>query len=176
MENSVQKLKAGNARFVSNSPKEKDNVALREKTSVEGQKPFAAVLSCIDSRSIAEVVFDSDIGDFFNVRIAGNIVTNEIIASLEFATAVVGAELILVLGHTQCGAIDAALSGAEVPGHLNTVISKIKFNDNPVEDNVNNSIEQIVTRSSVISDLIEQGKVSVCGAVHELKSGEVTFL
>ena len=186
-------LAAGNARFTAGEPRERDLLAQAAATA-DGQHPLAAVLGCIDSRVPVEAVLDAGIGDVFVARTAGNVVDDDILGSLEFATAVAGVHAILVLGHSACGAVAGACSGVEL-GHLTGLLAKITpavveasggdptpGADDPdlvqraVEANVRTSMATILERSAVIADLRAAGKVVVVGAVYDLASGTVTML
>jgi len=160
----------------------------------DGQKPFAAILSCMDSRTSGELVFDQGLGDIFSIRIAGNVVTNYIVGSLEYATAAAGSSLILVLGHTNCGAIKGACDGIEL-GHLTSLLAEIRpavsmertvtenrdsTNDEFVQKvallNVRNSVDQIIARSEIIAEQVRQGKVGIVPAIYDVSTGQVKFL
>lgn len=187
-----QKLVDGNARFVAGKSLERDYVAQVKQTGA-GQFPFAVVLGCIDSRVPPELVFDLGIGDIFAPRIAGNFVNTDILGSMEFATAVAGARLIVVLGHTKCGAVKGACDGVEL-GNLTQTLSNISpavyatttsgerssKNDEFVEavarKNVELTVQNILDRSTVIRDLVASGKLEVVGAVHDVTTGKVDFL
>ena len=180
-------LKEGNERFVNNLKKQRNLLDLVNETS-GGQYPFAAVLSCIDSRVPAEVVFDQGIGDLFSARVAGNIINEDILGSIEYACGVAGSKIVVVLGHTKCGAVTAACQKVEM-GNITALLSKIKpaisqvesqTGSTEVEDvtiaNVKHSIDEIRSRSSILSDLEKEGKIIIVGAVYEVENGQVTFL
>ena len=186
-------LKEGNARFVNNLLANRDLLQQANETR-DGQFPFATVVSCIDSRTSAELIFDQGLGDIFSVRIAGNVINTDIIGSLEFACHVAGSRLIVVLGHTSCGAIKGACDHVEL-GNLTELLSKIQpavyeesqtpagerhsannaFVENVADLNVRRSVRSIVNRSNILEDLIESGHVAVIGAKHDLPSGAVAF-
>lgn len=186
-------LAAGNARFTAGEPLERDLLAQAAATA-DGQHPLAAVLGCIDSRVPVETVFDLGIGDVFVARTAGNVVDDDVLGSLEFASAVAGVHVILVLGHTSCGAVAGACDGVEL-GHLTGLLAKITpavveasggdptpGADDPdlvqraVVANVRTSMATILARSAVIADLQAADKVVVVGGVYDLASGTVTML
>ncbi len=163
----------------------------RETTN--GQNPFAVILSCIDSRTSAELIFDLGIGDAFSVRIAGNIVNEDILGSMEFACKVAGSKLIVVLGHTKCGAVKGACDHVEM-GNLTSLLSKIKpavdeegtVNDNRTSGNtdfvekvahlnVKNAVNEILSRSEIIKAMVDEGKIGLIGGFHNIKTGEVSF-
>ncbi len=180
-------LKEGNERFVKNARVERDLASQVEQTSV-GQYPFAAVLGCIDSRVPAELVFDLGIGDIFNVRVAGNIVNEDVLGSLEYACKVAGAKVILVLGHTKCGAVSAAYSGFEL-GNITLLLQKIKpaiekvrlarsdsNADKVAEQNVLESIGRIKRESKILSEMYQNGDISIVGAMYNIDTGKVDFM
>jgi len=187
-------LKEGNARFVAGESIERDLIA-QQKATADGQYPFAVVLSCLDSRSAPEVVFDQGIGDLFVGRVAGNVVDEDLLGSFEFATAAAGSKLIVVMGHTACGAVKGACDGVEL-GNLTLLLDEIEpaidavqtpagtdrssanaeFVNRVVETNVRMQVNELLRRSDVIRGQVEQGQVKVVGAVHDLATGEVRFL
>lgn len=186
-------LKAGNERFVAGRPVRRDAIA-QQKATAKGQYPFAAVVSCIDSRSIPEVVFDQGIGDLFVPRIAGNYVQADILGSLEFATELSGAKVIVVLGHTQCGAVRGACDHVEM-GNLTTVMHQLQpavdavpgwagertsangaFVHEVAVENVRLTMAKIRRDSPIIRSLEEQGRVRIVGAMHDISTGRVEFL
>lgn len=190
----LQLLRDGNARFVNNLRMSRDLLQQANETR-DGQWPFATIVSCIDSRTSAELIFDQGLGDIFSVRIAGNVINTDIIGSLEFACHVAGSKLIVVLGHTSCGAIKGACDHVEL-GNLTELLSKIQpavyeesqtpdparrnsknaaFVENVADLNVRRSVRSIVNRSTILEHLIAGGKVGIIGGKHDLASGEVTF-
>lgn len=191
-EQAIGLLKEGNARFVAGKGHSHDHLAQSKKTA-KGQAPIAAVLSCIDSRTSSEIIFDQGIGAIFNARVAGNVLNNDLLGSLEFATAKAGAKAILVVGHTSCGAVSGACADAKV-GHVTGLLAKIKpavraasrsgrggkgdagFEDRVAAENVKLVVSQIRSRSSLIRDLERQGKLTIQGGLHDLNTGKVEFL
>jgi carbonic anhydrase len=188
----LERLVAGNERFVSGAGLDHDYLA-GVKATAGGQKPFAAIISCLDSRVPPEIVFDQGIGDIFVGRIAGNFVDTDLLGSLEFATAAVGAKLIVVLGHTDCGAVKGACDNVEL-GNLTQTLSNIspavysvpgfegartsanaEFVSAVTHANVDLNVKNITERSQVIADLVAQGKVKIVGAVYDVATGKVTF-
>ena len=187
----IERLAAGNNRFVERTAVERDHLAQVAATA-SGQHPFVAIVSCIDSRVPPELVFDLGIGDAFVARTAGNVVDGDVLGSLEFATAVAGAKAIVVLGHSACGAVKGACDGVEL-GHLTGLLAKItpsveavageptpgsgdaEVVQRGVEANVDAMAAAIVDRSDVIAGLVESGDVTVAGAVYDLESGVVTW-
>jgi carbonic anhydrase len=184
-------LKSGNERFRTGEMRPHDYLAQKRATA-GGQYPAAAILSCIDSRAPAEIILDTGIGDTFNARIAGNIANDDLLGSLEFACAAAGAKLILVMGHTSCGAIKGAIDGAEL-GHLTGLLNKIKpavaathfsgerssgnsaFVDAVAATNVRRTVAEIRTRSSVLAGLEKDGKIDIVGSMYHLQGGRVEF-
>lgn len=193
-EQALAELKAGNRRFVVGESIRRDLVAQRAQTS-SGQFPFAAVIACLDSRSAPELVFDQGIGDLFVGRVAGNIVNEDLLGSLEFATRVAGARLIVVLGHTGCGAVRGACDGGVELGHLTGLLERIQpavsrvpghegerhsrnaaFVHEVTEMNVRLAVAQVTARSPTLAAMVSAGELKVIGAVHDIASGEVSWL
>jgi carbonic anhydrase len=178
-------LLAGNERFAANqlTSIEHDLVVLKEHT-VDKQEPFAAVLACADSRVPVELVFDQTIGHIFVTRVAGNIVTPEIIGSLEYGVAVLGVKALLVLGHTGCGAVKAAMKADTVPGqisalypHLRTAVEQSDGKiDKAISGNARFQAELLRTSSTVIRDAVKAGKVKVEAGVYDLATGKVSLI
>lgn len=188
----LQILKEGNQRFVNNL-KANRNLLEQAGYTAEGQFPFAVILSCIDSRTSAELVFDQGLGDIFSVRIAGNIINEDILGSMEFACKVAGSKIIVVLGHTKCGAVKGACDHVEM-GNLTALLSKIQpavydektetenrnsSNANFVEKvatiNVQRTLQGIMQRSPILKEMIEKGEVGIVGGTHDIATGQVTF-
>jgi carbonic anhydrase len=188
-------LKEGNTRFVNNLKANRDLLQQANETR-DNQFPFAVILSCIDSRTSAELIFDQGLGDVFSIRIAGNVVNTDIVGSLEFACKVAGSKLIVVLGHTSCGAIKGACDHVEM-GNLTELLSKIqpsvyeetltsdtktrtsknsKFVENVADINVKRSVKSIVSRSYILEQMIEKGEIAIIGAKHHLDTGRVVFM
>jgi carbonic anhydrase len=180
----LQELLAGNQRFAANqlTSIEHDLTILKEHT-VGKQEPFAAVLACADSRVPVELVFDQTIGHIFVTRVAGNIVTPEIIASLEYSVAVLGVKTLLVLGHSSCGAVKAAMKADTVPGqisslypHLRRAVEQSGGNfDKAIEGNTKIQAELLRTSSTVIRDAVKAAKLNVEAGVYDLATGKVTL-
>lgn len=192
----LNNLKNGNLRFVAGRPKNQKNYRKQVSITAKGQFPFAAIVSCLDSRISADDIFDLNNGDAFNGRIAGNIVNGDMLGSLEFATKVSGAKVILVLGHSKCGAIKGACDDVEL-GNLTGLLKKIKpavetigkswtdgeknshnpkFVEAVVEENVRIVMETIKKDSSIIKEMLEKGEVILVGGVYDLETGIVKFL
>jgi carbonic anhydrase len=180
----LEELLAGNQRFAANqlTSIEQDLTILKERT-VGKQEPFAAVLACADSRVPVELVFDQTIGHIFVTRVAGNIVTSEIIASLEYGVAVLGVKILLVLGHGNCGAVKAAMKADAVPGQISTLYPHLRQAveqsdgnfDKAIEANTKIQAELLRTSSTVIRDAFKAGKLKVAAGVYDLAAGKVTL-
>lgn len=183
----IEMLKEGNQRFLNKNETERDLHIQVNQTS-GGQFPYAAVLSCIDSRVPVELTFDQGIGDIFSARVAGNIINEDILGSIEYACGVAGSKAILVLGHTKCGAVTAACQGVEL-GNITALLSKVKPAIKEVQErtgqleveevtksNVNQSIQEIREKSALLADLEKEGKIKIVGAVYHVEDGRVTFL
>lgn len=181
----LKALMDGNARFVDNRMTSfAEDLELIRQRNTESQQPFAGLLSCADSRVPVEIVFDQTFGRLFVTRVAGNIATSEIIASLEYGAAVLGTKVIMVLGHGSCGAVTAAISGKAVPGQISALYAPIRPALNEAGPNLdaatraNARIQASLLRegSPLIADLVKQGKLLVVAAVYDLASGRVTLL
>ncbi len=188
----IDLLKQGNERFRSGKMQAHDYLAQKRATA-GGQYPAAAILSCIDSRAPAEIILDMAIGDSFNARVAGNIANDDLIGSLEFACAAAGAKLVLVMGHTACGAIKGAIDEVKL-GNLTGLLDKIKpaipattytgertskndaFVDAVAATNARRTVEAIRSRSSVLAGLEKQGKIKIVASMYNLVGGRVEFL
>jgi len=185
-------LKEGNERFVKNLKANRNLLQQVNETS-KGQFPFATILSCIDSRTSAELIFDQGLGDIFSIRIAGNILNEDILGSMEFATKVMGTKIIVVLGHTKCGAVVGACNHVEM-GNLTTLLNKIqpaiyqeketvenrtgsneKFVKNVTEINVFLTIDRIRRESPIIAELEQKGAIKIIGGLYEVENGRVDF-
>ena len=190
-ENALQMLKDGNHRFVTNLKRNHNLLQQVNETSDE-QYPFALILSCIDSRTSAELIFDQGLGDIFSCRIAGNILNEDILGSMEFACKVAGAKLIMVLGHSECGAIKGACNNVKM-GNLTGLLKKIRvvvkefskdkqvnqqstdFIDLISKENVKNVLKNIPKKSKIIRDLVKNKKIIIVGAMYDISSGKVDF-
>lgn len=183
----LELLKEGNQRFVESNRLHHDLVLHVEDTT-EGQFPFAALLGCIDSRAPAEHIFDLGIGHLFNVRVAGNIVNEDVLGSLEYACNVAGSKVIVVMGHTGCGAVASAAQDVKM-GNITSLLSKIKpaielFKashqgeldvNKIVRLNVQNSIKRILSESKILADMVKKDQIVIVGAIYDIASGEVDF-
>ena len=185
-------LKEGNMRFVNNLKANRNLLQQANETS-DGQHPFAVVLSCIDSRTSAELIFDQGLGDIFSVRIAGNIVNEDILGSMEFACKLAGSKIIIVLGHSNCGAVKGACDHAEM-GNLTALLAKIRpavddevetkdnrnsknadFVENVASINVKRTVKAIMERSTILEHMLQSGEIGLIGGMHELSTGQVSF-
>ena len=185
----LELLRNGNARFTDNLRTHHDLLEQVNITST-GQFPFAVILSCIDSRASAELIFDQGLGDIFSVRVAGNVSNDDVLGSMEFACALAGAKLVVVLGHSSCGAVKGACSGAEM-GHLTGLLSKIRpsveevrkftnlsgdaFVQEVADRNVVEVVRQIRGRSHVLDTMISEGRVGIVGGMYSVSTGVVEF-
>ncbi len=181
----LSELMEGNKRFTTGKLTAHDHdLAILKQHTEEKQEPFAAVLSCADSRVPVELLFDQSIGHIFVARVAGNIITPEIIGSLEYGAAVLGTKVILVMGHSNCGAVKAAIQGKEVPGQISSLFPHIQ----PAVDQAGHDLEAAIKAnakiqatllsqsSTVISEMVKSGSVKVTSAYYDLGSGKVTLL
>ena len=191
-EKAIEILKKGNERFVNNLKANRNLLKQVNETS-DGQHPFAVILSCIDSRTSAELIFDQGLGDVFSIRIAGNILNEDILGSMEFACRVAGAKAIAVLGHTKCGAVQGACDNLKM-GNLSTLLKKLKpavkaentitsnrnsgnaeFVEKVASLNVKLTLQQILKKSSILNDMIEQGEIAIIGGMYNVETGKVIF-
>jgi len=191
-EGALELLKEGNKRFMSNLKANRNLLQQANETS-DGQHPIAIILSCIDSRTSAELIFDQGLGDIFSVRIAGNIINEDILGSMEFACKVAGSKIIAVLGHSGCGAVKGACDHIEM-GNLTALLSKIRpavddedtvkenrnsqnneFVDKVTLLNVKRTMKSILQRSTILKEMLEKKEILLVGGIHELSTGEVTF-
>lgn len=185
-------LKEGNKRFVNNL-KVNRNLLQQANDTSDGQHPFAVILSCIDSRTSVELIFDQGLGDVFSVRIAGNIINEDVLGSMEFGCKVAGSKIILVLGHTKCGAIRGACDHVEM-GNLTALLAKIQpavydektvvndrnssnseFVEKVAAINVKKTVYAIMERSPILKEMVASGELGIIGASHDITTGEVTF-
>jgi len=187
----IEELKKGNERFRSGKPTSRDYLA-EKRASASGQYPAAVVLGCLDSRVPAEIIFDAGIGDTFVGRVAGNVVNDDMLGSMEFACGVSGAKVVLVLGHTACGAVKGAIDDV-VLGNLTGLLARIKpavaatkfdgekssknarYVDAVARTNVTIGLTEIRRRSTILTDLEKKGTIKIAGAMYELSTGAVEF-
>jgi carbonic anhydrase len=188
----LAELRDGNARFVAGTPLAR-NFPAEVKATAHGQYPFAVVLSCLDSRQPSEIIFDQGIGDIFSARVAGNVLNDDILGSMEFACKVSGAKLIAVIGHSNCGAIKGAVDDVQL-GNLTGLLTKIKpaiddvpadvqprtsknyaFVNQVAEANVRLVMKEIRERSPILREMLDQGKIGLVGGMYDLSTGKVEF-
>jgi len=185
----LEKLKKGNARFLENNMRTRDWVA-KVSATAGGQYPFATILACMDSRAPIEIVFDQGIGDIFGVRVAGNVVNEDVLGSMEYATKVVGSKLLVVLGHTSCGAVKGSIDEVEL-GNLTELLAKIRpavsasgpgsskddaYVTKVAQANASQVMKEIDEKSPTIKAQIDAGTVGLVGAIYDVSTGKVTFL
>ena len=183
----LQELLEGNERFVKAKRRNPHQTHSRLVEVAKGQKPFASVLGCADSRVPSEIVFDQGLGDLFVCRVAGNIATSEEIGSLEFGSLILGSKVIMVVGHKRCGAVSAALKGGEVPGQIGSLLEAIKPSvesskgqagdkiENACKANILTQVKKLKS-SSVLSKLIDEEKLKIAGAYYDLDTGKISIL
>ncbi len=188
----LELLKEGNKRFMNNLKVNRNLLQQASETS-DGQHPFAVILSCIDSRTSAELIFDQGLGDVFSIRIAGNIINEDILGSMEFGCKVAGSKIIVVLGHTKCGAVKGACDHVEM-GNLTALLTKIRpavddetstkedrssnnetFVENVAAINVKRTVKSILERSTILHEMIEKGEIGIVGGIQDITTGKVDF-
>lgn len=187
-EEALKKLIDGNNRFIEQKRKNPNQTQERLTEVAESQAPFAAILGCADSRVPSEIVFDQGLGDLFVCRVAGNIATSEQIGSLEFGTMVLGAKVIMVMGHSRCGAVKATIEGGRFPGQIGSLVNNIKVGaeraerqpgknklESAIKANVMYQVE-LLNQSSVIGDLIDKKQLKIVGAYYDLDTGKVSVI
>ncbi len=185
----LDKLKMGNARFVEKNMRTRDWQA-KVSATASGQYPFAAVLSCMDSRAPLEIIFDQGIGDIFGIRVAGNIVNEDELGSMEYATKAVGTKLLVVLGHTSCGAVKGSIDDVKL-GNLTGLLAKIqpavvasgpgnskddKYVTKVAQANVRQAMKEIREKSPTLKEQLDAGSIGLVGAIYDVSTGKVTFL
>jgi carbonic anhydrase len=192
-EKALQFLREGNYRFLNNLKSNRNLLQQVNETS-EGQFPFATILSCIDSRTSAELIFDQGLGDVFSIRIAGAVINNDILGSMEFACKAAGSKIVVVLGHTKCGAVKGACDNVQM-GNLSTLLNKIQpsiyferttkenrnsgnaeFVEKVARIQVKRSVEAIIEQSVVLREMIENNELALIGAIYNVQTGEVDFM
>jgi carbonic anhydrase len=184
----LKELKAGNRRYVASRLAHPHQDAARRFEVAKGQHPGAVVLTCSDSRVPPEILFDEGLGDLFVIRVAGNIVTDEVLGSIEYAAEHLGSSLIVVLGHERCGAVEAAVQGGHAHGHIESLVRAIRPAVEPAKGNAGDTLERAVrfnvqravgqlrTAKPILSDLNQQGAVKIIGGIYDLDTGAVTLL
>lgn len=184
----IQKLLDGNKRFIASASAHPNHSAARRTEVAQGQHPYATILACADSRVSPDVVFDQGLGDLFTVRVAGNIVDNASLGSLEYAVEHLHTPVLMVLGHEKCGAVSAALSSGHAPGHIHTIVEAIEPAvkqtkgqvgdplDNAVVANVRRVVKQLQEAEPILRELVKAGKLKIVGARYDLDTGMVEIL
>ncbi|BDI16225.1 carbonic anhydrase [Nostoc cf. commune SO-36] len=184
----IRRLLDGNQRFIEQKRKYPDQSLERLRLVAKAQYPFAAILGCADSRVPAEIVFDQGLGDLFVVRVAGNVVSDTVIGSLEYSTAVLGSQLIMVLGHRRCGAVAEAIKNEPLPGRIGLIIEgikpsveKVKFRtgDNmqdAVIANIQYQTEKLQESSTILAKLLREGKLKIVGACYDIDTGKINII
>jgi carbonic anhydrase len=190
----LQRLKEGNARFIVGDPQHKDTLFRVKTTGEEGQAPFASIVSCIDSRVTPAIIFDQGVGDIFSSRVAGNIINEDILGGLEYASKAVGTKLIVVMGHTDCGAVKGTLDGVHL-GNLTQLTQKIRpaadatpntngddrsssnreFVQAVAENNVKRAVKMIYDQSPELSEMANKGEINITSAMYHVETGKVFF-
>ncbi|NWD64140.1 carbonic anhydrase [Pseudomonas sp. IPO3774] len=190
-DDALKRLRAGNARYIEGVTRRQDFLSERA-ALVDGQNPYVAVLSCADSRIAPEYAFDTGRGDLFAVRVAGNFITTDVLASLEYAVAVLGTPLLVVMGHERCGAVSAGVKsvkeGATYPGSIQSLATAIEPSvrkvlkqpgdllENAISQNVKDNVARLKSSSYLLADAVQQGRLKIIGGVYQLHSGEVKFI
>ena len=184
----LQRLIDGNRRYIKQKSSHPNQAMERRREIVEGQNPFAVIIGCSDSRVPPEIIFDQGLGDLFVVRVAGNILDDVVLGSVEYAVEHLGVKLIVVLGHTKCGAVTAATKGGEPSGHTSSLMDAIKpaveraknqpgdLLDNAIKSNVEITVSQLKSSKPILVEHIKTGKLQVIGAIYDLVSGVVDVL
>lgn len=183
-----KKLLEGNKRFVEGKMSHPDQAAARRTELAKSQHPFAVIVSCSDSRVPPEVLFDQGLGDLFVIRLAGNILNDAAIGSIEYAVEHLGAKYVMVLGHERCGAVDATVKGGEAPGHIGSLVKAIQpavdkaktqqgdLLDNAVKANVAMVVQQLKTSAPILEESVKKGSLAIVGARYDLDEGAVAIL
>lgn len=184
----LKRLMDGNQRFVQQKSEHRDQSQARMKEVAQAQHPFAALLSCADSRVAPEILFDQGLGNLFDIRIAGNIVTPEVLGSLEYAVDIIGTPLIMILGHERCGAVTAAVQEKHLSGHISSFVKAIKpaiskiegesddLVDNAVVANVQYQIQKLKQNSTIVAQKLLDSKLKIVGGRYDLDTGEVSLI
>lgn len=184
----LQRLMNGNKRFVKNQLTHPNQNSKRRTELSKGQHPFAVVITCSDSRVTPEILFDQGLGDVFVVRVAGNIVDDNALGSIEYAVEHLGSKLVVVLGHSKCGAVDATVKGGEAPGHIKSLVDAIKPSvdmaktqtgdilENSIQNNIKSVVEKIRTSKPILEELSAKEEIMVVPAEYDITTGAVTLL
>jgi carbonic anhydrase len=181
----IRKLEEGNKRFILDQSAPRPTFKAQREATAKGQKPFAAILTCADSRVPPETIFNQQIGDLFVCRVAGNVSTEENVGSIEFGVQSLGAGLIVIMGHTECGAVKAALSKQKIDGALGKLIGEVQVGEVPADksalsvatrNNVEAGIARLRKTSPTLNELARQERIRIVGAVYSLETGQVEWL
>ncbi|MCX5806791.1 MAG: carbonic anhydrase [Proteobacteria bacterium] len=188
IEEAMQKLIKGNERFTASKPIHPNQTSERRNEVSKGQKPFAVIVGCSDSRIPPEIIFDQGLGDLFVIRVAGNIIDDVALGSIEYAVGHLGTELVIVLGHGKCGAVSATVQGGEAHGHIACIVNAIApavekvrnqsgdLIDNAIKANVELVVNQIISSKPILSEQVKESKLKVAGAYYNIESGVVDFI
>ena len=186
--NTIKKLLEGNQRYITGGALHPNQSFEHRLELAEGQKPIAAILTCADSRVSPEIVFDQGLGDLFVLRVAGNVINDLFVGSLEYAVEHLNVSLLMVLGHSECGAVDATVKGGQPPGHINSLVQAIKpaldrlKKQSPdwvnvvAKENVKIGVERLRTEDPILTARYEEGDIDIIGAFYDLKSGKVSLI
>jgi len=184
----LQKLMEGNKRYLSSKQAHPNQNAARRKEVAKGQKPFAIIVGCSDSRVPPEIIFDQGLGDLFVIRVAGNIIDDVALGSIEYAAEHLGAQLVVVLGHSRCGAVTATVQGGEAHGHIANIVAAIRpavesakplpgdLTDNSIRANAKLVADQIKSSQPMLSEMAPSGKIAVVSAYYDIESGGISRL
>ncbi|MEG4515353.1 MULTISPECIES: carbonic anhydrase [unclassified Microcoleus] len=184
----LKKLMEGNQRYMEQKRTFPDQARSRVVEVAQGQHPFATILACSDSRVTPEIIFDQGLGDLFDIRVAGNFLDDVVLGNIEYATLELGVPLLVILGHERCGAVQAALDGKAVPGHISTLVAAIKPAvdstkgqtgdawDNAVRANVKMNVDKLQSSSPILAEAVKAGKLKVVGGRYDLDSGKVEII
>ena len=186
--NTIKKLLEGNQRYITGGALHPNQSFKHRLELVEGQKPIAAILTCADSRVSPEIIFDQGLGDLFVLRVAGNVINDLFVGSLEYAVEHLNVSLLMVLGHSECGAVDATVKGGQPPGHINSLVQAIKpaldrlKKQSPdwvnivAKENVKIGVERLRISDPILTARYEEGNIDIVGAFYNIKSGKVSLI
>ena len=186
--NTIKKLLEGNQRYITGGALHPNQSFEHRLELAEGQKPIAAILTCADSRVSPEIIFDQGLGDLFVLRVAGNVINDLFVGSLEYAVEHLNVSLLMVLGHSECGAVDATVKGGQPPGHINSLVQAIKpaldrlKKQSPdwvnivAKENVKISVERLRISDPILTARYEEGNIDIVGAFYNIKSGKVSLI
>ena len=187
-ESALQRLLDGNARYMSAGPSHPNQTTARRTEITGGQHPFAIIVGCSDSRVPPEIIFDQGLGDLFVVRLAGHVLNDEAVGSIEYAAEHLGTRLVMVLGHDKCGAVTAAVKGGDAPGHISSIVNAIKpavdraknqpgdLLENAIRENAAMAVDQLQSSAPLLTHLVQNGGLKIVGAHYHLEDGKVTLV